>query len=234
MKYKLGDRVKVHSKEWFDNNCDRNDFFNTYGSTSRKGSNSFVPDMQKLCGKIVTIKNVRSFAKSYSIREDSGRWNWEDWMFEDWMFEDTKTNNTDTIYNPNIVEDFAKLIGVELDEEFYDNRGSCRYKFTADSGLMIYDDAIENWRIVAYSLTIFFNMIKEGKFIKKWTPKVGETVYIPYFGSTRPDYYEVMDYRDNGWQESLYRAGLMFKTSEEAIHFVQKLISDRKEEFKNE
>ena len=221
MKYKLGDRVKVHTKEWFDNNCDRNDFFNTYGSTSSKGSNSFVPDMQRLCGQIVTIKNVRSSAKSYSIREDSGRWNWEDWMFED------MNNNTDTIYNSNIVEDFAKLIGVELDEEFYDNRGSCRYKFTADSGLMIYDDAIEDWRVVAWSLTTFFKMIKEGKFIKKWTPKDGDRVYFPAFNCA--GLWDYNTYDANEHDKEMLKNGLYFKTPEEAIECAKKIIKQMKE-----
>ncbi len=224
MKYKVGDRVKVHSKEWFDNNCDKNDLFNTYGNPSRKDSNSFVPDMQKLCGQIVTIKNVRSFCKSYLIREDSERWNWEDWMFED-----TKTNNTDTIYNPNVVEDFAKLIGVELDEEFYDSKGGWRYKFIADSGLMVYDDTIEDWRVATvFPLVLFLTKIKEGTFIKKWKPKDGDTIYFPaFYGKDLWDY-KIYD-NENEHDKEMVKNRLYFRTQEEAIECAKKIIKQMKE-----
>lgn len=221
MKYKLGDRVKVHTKEWFDNNCAKNDFFNTYGSTSSKGSNSFVPDMQRLYGQIVTIKNVHDSAETYLIREDGGRWHWEDWMFED------MNNNTNTIYNSNIVEDFAKLIGVDLDEEFYDSKGGWRYKFTADSGLMVYDNAVEDWRVAfSYALTAFFKMIKEGNFVKKWTPKNGDRVYFPAFNCA--GLWDYNTYDANEHDKEMLKNGLYFKTPEEAIECAKQMIENRR------
>ena len=222
MKYKVGDRVKVHTKEWFDNTCDRNDFFNTYGSTSSKGSNSFVPDMQKFCGQIVTIKHIRALDKAYLIQEDSEFYNWEDWMFED------MNNNTNTIFNPNIVEDFAKLIGVELDEEFYDSKGGWRYKFTADSGLMVYDNAVEDWRVAfSYALTAFFKMIKEGNFVKKWTPKNGDRVYFPVVVSDTL-YLDTIYHKNNAFDKEMLEKGLYFRTQEEAIECAKQMIENRR------
>lgn len=217
MKYKVGDKVKVHSKKWFKTNCSKNCFgafayeFNCF---------TFVDDMDKFCGQEITIKQAVS--DSYNILEDEGMWRWEDWMFED------MNNNTNTISNPNIVEDFAKLIGVELDEEFYDSKGSCRYKFTSDSGLMIYDDELEDWRVVVYSLTTFFKMIKEGKFIKKWMPKNGDKIYFPAFLTNNLWDYKIYDSEDEHDKEML-KSGLYFKTQEEAIECAKKIIKNMKE-----
>lgn len=214
MKYKVGDKVKVHTKEWFDNNCAKNDLFDFYGGTS--GLNSFVPEMQKLCGQIVTIKNMSSSAKSYLIQEDSGRWHWEDWMFED------MNNNTDTISNPNIVEDFAKLIGVELGEEFYDKEYGYRYKITSMYGVMFYNPNTKLWQVCAENT--IFKMIKEGKFIKKWTPKDGDTVYFPSFQCS--DLYDYTTYySDDEYDKEMLKNGLYFRTREEATECAKKIVN---------
>lgn len=219
MKYKVGDKVRVHSKEWFEKNCSKN----CIGAFEHEdGDNTFVSGMIKFCGHKITINRVVVGFDNYQILEDKGEWYWEDWMFED------MNNNTNTISNPNIVEDFAKLISVELDEEFYSNKGSCRYKFTADSGLMLYDDAIEDWRVAAFSLTTVFKMIKEGKFIKKWTPKDGDKVYFPAFQYT--DLYDYTEYiYDDEHANEMLKNGLYFKTKEEAIECAKKIIKQTKE-----
>ena len=138
MKYKVGDIVRVHSKEWFEKNCSKN----CIGAFVYDDSDTtFVSRMTRFCGKEITINNVfwnTYHSVTYNILEDDSEWNWEDWMFED------MNNNTNTISNPNIVEDFAKLSGVELDEEFYDSEGGFHYKFTSDSGLTVYDDMVED------------------------------------------------------------------------------------------
>lgn len=222
MKYKEGDKVKVHTKEWFDNNCAKNDVFNTYSSTSSSGSNSFVPDMQRFCGKIVTIKNARAFVESYLIQEDGGCWSWEDWMFED------MNNNTNIIYNPNIVEDFAKLIGVELDEEFYAKDSGWGYKFTA-SGLMVYDDIKKDWRVAsACPLTAFLKEVKDGKFIKKWIPKDLDRIYFPVIVSDTL-YDDTIYHKGNAFDEEMLEKGLYFKTQEEAVECAKKIIKNMKE-----
>jgi len=222
MKYKVGDKVKVHTKEWFETNCRKN-FLGAF--EHEDGNNTFVSDMIKFCGQEITIKQVDfdNYNYNYNILEDDGQWYWQDWMFED------MNNNTNTIYNPNIVEDFAKLVGIELDEEFYDNRSNCRYKFTADSGLMVYDDAIEDWRVAfAYSLTAFFKMIKEGTFMKKWMPKDGDRVYFPAFQYN--DLYDYTEYiYDDEHTNEMFKNGLIFKTKEEAVECAKKIIKQMKE-----
>lgn len=218
MKYKVGDRVKVHTKEWFRTNCSKNG----NGTFVRESDCvTFVDGMTKFCGKEITIN--KELSDSYRILEDGGYWYWEDWMLED------MNNNTNTISNPNIVEDFAKLIGVELDEEFYDTNGGFRYKFTADSGLMAYDDTVEDWRVAfAYSLTAFFKTIKEGRFMKKWMPKDGDTVYFPSFCCEGLHEWTTYDSKNEHDKEML-KNGLYFRTQEEAVECVKKIIKNMKE-----
>ena len=220
MKYKVGDKVRVHTKEWFRTSCKKT-CFGTF--EYEDGDNTFVDDMTRFCGQEITINQVNLDLCNYRILEDNGQWYWEDWMFED------MNTNTNTIYNPNIVEDFAKLIGVELDEEFYDKDTNWYYKFTADNGLMVYDDTKEYWRIAkVYPLTAFFKMIKEGKFMKKWTPKDGDIVYFPSFCCE--SLCDCKTYHNNKeLHKEMVKNGLYFKTQKEAIECAKKIINNMKE-----
>ena len=215
MKYKVGDKVRVHTKEWFRTNCSKNCIGAfTYEDTCY----AVVEGMAKFCGQEITIN--RELLGSYNILEDGGQWYWEDWMFED------MNNNTNTIYNPNIVEDFVKLIGVELDEEFYDKEYGYRYKITSMYGVMFYNPNTKLWQVCTENT--FFKMIKEGKFIKKWTPKDGDKVYFPSFQYTDLYDYTEYIYEDDHANEML-KSGLYFRTKEEAIECAKKIIKQMKE-----
>lgn len=78
MKYKVGDKVKVKSLDWYNENKNESGVI--------KGDNDyFVDEMSKFCGKIVTIEHIKnsvSNSKFYIIEEDKNGYNWEDWMFE--------------------------------------------------------------------------------------------------------------------------------------------------------
>lgn len=73
MKYKVGDKVRVKSKQWYDKNKD------TGGIV--KVSKFFVEEMSEWCGKEVTIRAI--FDDFYTLEEDKEVWNWTDEMFED-------------------------------------------------------------------------------------------------------------------------------------------------------
>lgn len=77
MKYKVGDKVRVKSLDWYIKNK------NKAGNILDKYQ-SFVEDMSHFCGKIVTISYVTSTG-SYYLEEDKFKYNWEDWMFEEDM-----------------------------------------------------------------------------------------------------------------------------------------------------
>ena len=76
LKYKIGDKVKVKSHEWYEDNAN-------YLSEIECGNTVFIPDMKCYCGTTVTIMKRFSHIKCYSIEEDNGVHYWSDEMFED-------------------------------------------------------------------------------------------------------------------------------------------------------
>jgi len=70
-------------------------------------------------------------------------------------------------------------------------------------------------------------MVKEGKFIKKWTPKNGDIVYYPDFFSELYDYFTYNSSSEH--DKEMFKNGLIFKTQEEAIECAKKIIKQMKE-----
>ena len=79
MKYKVGDKVRVKSLEWYNANKDEDGDIPLIQMCGSKYN--FIDDMSCFCGKIVTINNVchRGY---YDIKEDNCCWYWTDEMFE--------------------------------------------------------------------------------------------------------------------------------------------------------
>ena len=81
MKYKVGDRVKVRSRAWWDKQPK-----DSAGNINLKHEYfpyiAFNDTMIKYCGKMVHITKIDPVKKTYSIDEDSGFWSWSDEMFE--------------------------------------------------------------------------------------------------------------------------------------------------------
>jgi hypothetical protein len=75
LKYKIGDKVKVKSHEWYEDNAN-------YISEIECGNTVFIPDMKCYCGTTVTIMKRFSHIKCYAIKEDNGVHYWNDEMFE--------------------------------------------------------------------------------------------------------------------------------------------------------
>ena len=73
MKYKVGDKVRVKSLEWYDINY-------ADGGFTIDG-NWFDADMSVFCGKVANIKSVSH--DFYELDIDGGSWCWYDWMLED-------------------------------------------------------------------------------------------------------------------------------------------------------
>ena len=76
MKYKVGDKVRIKSIDWYNKNKNEKGYiyFN---------NNSFVSDMSEFCGKIATI--IKKCDKYYKldIDKNKGSWSWTDDMLED-------------------------------------------------------------------------------------------------------------------------------------------------------
>lgn len=76
MKYKVGDKVRIKSREWYEKNKDENDEI--------KGNAAyFVSDMAIYCGKTATITKINCANCIYHIDLDDDEWEWTDEMFED-------------------------------------------------------------------------------------------------------------------------------------------------------
>jgi hypothetical protein len=76
MKYKVGDKVRVKSLEWYNANKDKNGYVHCQGTLY------FIPQMLDFCGKIVTIDEVW-LDEVYIIQESDRDFEWNDDMFED-------------------------------------------------------------------------------------------------------------------------------------------------------
>ena len=76
-KYKVGDKVRIKSLEWYNSNKD-------IKNNIREGSQTFLECMSKYCGKEYEIYNVISGINHYVYKlYDTDIWCWEDWMFEE-------------------------------------------------------------------------------------------------------------------------------------------------------
>ena len=68
MKYKVGDKVRIKSFDWYYNNRDRK-------NEVKCGRAPFIPEMVSFCEKTATISSVQSLLEVYRIKEDGGTFN---------------------------------------------------------------------------------------------------------------------------------------------------------------
>ena len=79
MKYKIGDKIKVKSLEWYNENK------NKYGTVKCREA-YFQPTMSKFCGNILTIKSIDKTINAYIVEENN--YYWDDDMFENLVEEE--------------------------------------------------------------------------------------------------------------------------------------------------
>jgi hypothetical protein len=82
MKYKVGDRVKIKSLDWYNENRSK-----SHGTVAC-GGKYFDYDMRKWCGKTMTI--LTAYQTCYSMKEDGAKDLWTDEMIEG-LVEEEKT-----------------------------------------------------------------------------------------------------------------------------------------------
>jgi hypothetical protein len=80
MKYKVGDKVKVHSLDWFKKNKVFDDLGWYYSLYSGEDTELLVPEMSDLCDTVVTI--TEEGYDFYCVKGDDQKYEWQDWMFE--------------------------------------------------------------------------------------------------------------------------------------------------------
>ena len=81
MKYNVGDRVRIKSIDWYNNNKNNKGVIVC-------GSESFTHPMSYFCNKVVNIITIQD--DCYRILEDDGDWYWTDEMIEELVEEETK------------------------------------------------------------------------------------------------------------------------------------------------
>lgn len=95
MNYKVGDRVKIKSLEWYNKNKDVN------GNVQKDNDYRFIEPMSKYCGMKGVIVAVNNSLHIYDITFDSinvNRHFWQDWMLEEPIEEPCEWCNTYLYY----------------------------------------------------------------------------------------------------------------------------------------
>lgn len=100
MRYKIGDRVKIKSLKWYNENKDQHGFIFC-------NHICFDEKMTKFCGKTVTIAAQRN-EKYYFIMEDNCLSFWTDEMIEGLALE-KGSELPSVVYIPYIIEDSPPL-----------------------------------------------------------------------------------------------------------------------------
>lgn len=108
MKYKVGDKVRVKSPEWYINNYD------ILLGKIIIDTHIFTTSMAKHCGNIVTIDFVCD--DSYHIKEDDGLNGWTDEMFEGLAEDTIQPAVSENIVFPN--ENYADKVELCLGDDY--------------------------------------------------------------------------------------------------------------------
>ena len=78
MKYKVGDKVRIKSLDWYNENKDKDDNVPLIETTN--SDYNFIEVMRGFCGKVMTIFSVNGYY--YDMLEDDGDYYWTDEMIE--------------------------------------------------------------------------------------------------------------------------------------------------------
>ena len=130
-KYKVGDKVRIKSIDWYNENKSK-----SHGTVAC-GSKYFDYDMREWCGKTMTI--LAAYQTYYIMQEDGTKDLWTDEMIECKVEEETKTKFK---VGDKITNGKATLTILTLSSEKYvveDNFGEC---------CILYFNSQDEWKIV--------------------------------------------------------------------------------------
>lgn len=103
MKYKIGDKVKIKSLDWYNANRD-------YNGNVECGFYYFIEEMTKYCGETLTI--CKKYNNKYVLQEDEN-FAWTDDMF------DSIIENTDDVES-KASSDSEKMVSLKMICEYLD------------------------------------------------------------------------------------------------------------------
>lgn len=124
----------------------------------------------------------------------------------------------------NHMEEVAKLLGVELEEEFRIEGTHVDYIYKiSEKGLFLRCSGRDWWEEVPDTLVqMLAGMTRIIKL--PWKPQKGEKYYIPCIGA-QPEYmYSVNHWDNDDIDKKYYSMGLVCKTKEEAIALTEKML----------
>lgn len=162
MKYNVGDKVRIKSKEWYEANKDSQGNITTLAS--------FTQSMAVFCGRKANIVEIDE--GTYRLDIDNGRFFWDDEMFED-VQPEKPTIST------GLIKDIAEVVrthnlGVsirEQDGKLIIEPLKVEEDLPIDTPCMVGNESNELWglRYYAYGGRVFMNGLKskdEGKLMK--------------------------------------------------------------------
>ena len=111
MKYKVGDKVRIKSLDWYNENKD------DFGNIDINEDFTFYADRSRYCGKVFTISEV--FDNCYSVKEDNNEYYWIDEMIEGLVEEDVdlipkfgEYSDNEPLDVPTMTTEFVKEHGL--------------------------------------------------------------------------------------------------------------------------
>ena len=132
----------------------------------------------------------------------------------------------------NHMEEVAKLLGVELEEEFRIEGTHVDYIYKiSEKGLFLRCSGRDWWEEVPDTLVQMLAGMTR-KIIKfPWKPQKDDTYYMPTVTSTGKC--STLWWSNDDYDKEYYRMGLICKTSEEAVALTKKIVAMVQEEKKN-
>jgi hypothetical protein len=215
MKYKVGDRVRIKSLDWYNQNR-AIDVDYVLGKNDRR----FARQMSKWCSQVATITKLTENVirgPYYELDIDEGFYCWDDWMFED-NSEQKPLDLTKILKNApeglelystaeGVVRFSMVAVGVGLDYPIaVKNKDCSSCWYTKEGKLSKFNDAE----------TILFPSKENRDWstfrLPRWRAKEGNDYFcVSGLG-------DIDNYVDQftGWDTGLWIAGNYFKTEEEA------------------
>jgi hypothetical protein len=210
MKYKIGDKVRIKSIDWFNKNKVKGTNYVTGGNERH-----FTRAMSDWCGKEATIMLITEdieYGDYYKLDIDNGFYCWDDWMFEDISLDlvEILRNAPQDMELHSTAHGTVKLYLVLKCGQNYPigvkHKNGLIYWFTSDGKLLDADDAE----------TILFPSKENRDWstfkLPRWrAEKHSCYYYISAFG-------EISSATDDrtGFDTGIWEAGNYFKTEEEA------------------
>lgn len=147
-KYKVGDKVRIKSLEWWENNKNESGVIET-------STNSFRPEMTKYCGKETAIIEIgeKRDATEYHIAIDEGYWYWNEEFLEDATSNEPTTLYTDlaNAINKVVSEHHQSVIIEEIDGGIIIKPIEKKEEdLPIDTPVMVSDDKF-SWRLRHYA-----------------------------------------------------------------------------------